>query len=1244
MFSFIVLGDSQTAIDYFDHAGLLNIDQGDISKWEKQCTYQDDEIDLTLDIPLTHDFEYDEFLPMADGILYFINPNSPEQFALFEDIIQIIQKIRRDVPCALIFRDSEHLIQTSTNQLLFSIWEKYPYEAFIADLGSPNYTNFILESICESIITRQAIINLETAWMQVPLLYSKASGHINAQNWKSAARLVEKISLISQKCKNPDWQIYAEQAAWLYAKGGAVLDAAKIIADFNEVYAERYKKMYVDQLIYQGRVLHNEKKFAQAAQQFETAGNWSRFELSDSILIKKSLKNAIYSWISACEIQNAFSLLERFDHNEMIDILEEVTDKIAGVADFLTSQGQDDFAKAQLYLCFQRYQKAGLFDSIKVFANKTVKILKRILERHIRNTDVDSAKLTLDELYNIWETFGVESENIDSYLLRVGILFVERQDFQKVEVILPKIESGEIKNQLSKARMDEEERIKSDLRQDELEDLTDAVAVLKNYVEEEKLQILTYNTQVYQETQKLLEQKQIVVGLKYINQYFQWLTFIGESEFSYDVYERILSFYISLGSFEQFIDEISHLPEGRRKVYLREGVLVILESLKKLMLDGETSLISHYTNSIIKLYRNHLLYDESREFAELMVEFLLKKSTMNAQLGVLDGIIEAIGLVTQIENVAKMYLDSKQFSLDPTYSSIVEFYIKTADFKEARKYNDRIHSDSLKEAYHSQIEEIVGEKSRSQAMQAQKKQEVQFFVEQLSQLRNLARDQRITSENLLRMRLGLRRRYFQKPIDLILKSEFPEAARQYFDVAKTLVKTKKFELAGISAGIGTLLCLLVKNVSFLKNHLDQLNLMAGVSISIFKDIFSVKLIYYILKMIEINNPTLIVNALRLYESLALFPEEKMVLDTLLGKDIDFEALVHSDLSSRMDSGEIKFSTNHQHLIDKITLDPSQRSKRNSIEQKFWEEAQNYLARQEYEQASLSYLAQVDHLIVRNNENFAILSIVMAFLALLKAKQPPDVYFEYEKFYYQFDKKYERLAKSEIFALLEITLQYWHMGGARQTIQDILLAFKSKLVLFDWESSLISGFLTHFEGSSSLDGTMTGNNVKLGSSDGLSDTTLQTQQIVVLTQEISEMQSKFQELVHKRNSMVNSYYKDIITYLNAESYLEAASEYEKLGKRMARRNDFNAASLMLLLSLLSRLKHSQSLIETKDALDTVLGKLGIVKKILDDHFGVKIAYFVLDVLKSRNEGLKTNIKEILHLLPLLPNELTLLNLD
>ncbi len=268
---------------------------------------------------------------------------------------------------------------------------------------------------------------------------------------------------------------------------------------------------------------------------------------------------------------------------------------------------------------------------------------------------------------------------------------------------------------------------------------------------------------------------------------------------------------------------------------------------------------------------------------------------------------------------------------------------------------------------------------------------------------------------------------------------------------------------------------------------------------------------------------------------------------------------------------------------------------------------------------------------------------MAFLVLLKVKKSTEVYFEYEKFYFQFDKKYERIARSEIFSLLEIVLQYWHNSEAKQTIHEVLLAFQSKLLLFDWEASLISGLLVNFTDKNAGGKTGEGKDIGIGSSDQYNENTLQTQQIVVLTQEISEMNREFTDLLHKRESMVNSYYKDILVYLTSESYLEASQEYEKLGKRIARRNDFNAASLMLLLSVLSRLKGSQSLLETKNALDTVLGKLGIVKKILDDHFGVKLAYFILDVLKSKNENILGNIVNVLQLLPLLADEKVLITL-
>jgi len=299
--------------------------------------------------------------------------NSESEIEIFNEMMKIIQGMKRDIHTIVIFRDKSRVIDASANELLNWIWSDYPFEACISDIGSPNILKMIIGCLTESIIGGDMIILQRNAWLRIPSLFKQANYEIEQQNWKEAGKLVEKIAKITQKNGNSDWTIYAEQAAWLYSRDGEFLSAAKIISSFNPVFSNRFRKMHVDKLISQGNRLLREKKFADAAQLFEMAGNWARIELSNSELMKKSLTLAIDSWIGACETQNAFTLLEKFDHNEMVEILESVTQNIAGSADYLSSIGQDDYAKAQLYLCFQRYQKAGLFESIKVFANKLLR-------------------------------------------------------------------------------------------------------------------------------------------------------------------------------------------------------------------------------------------------------------------------------------------------------------------------------------------------------------------------------------------------------------------------------------------------------------------------------------------------------------------------------------------------------------------------------------------------------------------------------------------------------------------------------------------------------------------------------------------------------------------------------------------------------------------------------------------------------------------------------------------------------
>ena len=258
-------------------------------------------MELTVPVAIPN---YDEILPASDGIIYFVNPNSPSEIDLFKEIIGIIQHFRRDLPTIVIFHDPNKFISLPTNQLLSLIWSSYTFEAFVADYISKNQLTEILDTLAVSLMKGEIIVNYNTAWMQIPVLANQANIAIEEGKWAVAAT-TEKLAKIGEKLGLMDQHIYAEQAAWLYAKANDYLKAANVIKSFNGVFSERYRRIYVEYLLDQGNQLNRQKKFALAAQQYEKAGNWAKIELTDPILAQKMFKFAVYSWVSACEIQNA---------------------------------------------------------------------------------------------------------------------------------------------------------------------------------------------------------------------------------------------------------------------------------------------------------------------------------------------------------------------------------------------------------------------------------------------------------------------------------------------------------------------------------------------------------------------------------------------------------------------------------------------------------------------------------------------------------------------------------------------------------------------------------------------------------------------------------------------------------------------------------------------------------------------------------------------------------------------------
>ncbi len=969
------------------------------------------------------------------------------------------------------------------------------------------------------------------------------------------------------------------------------------------------------------------------------AGNWARIELSNTELMKKSYSLAIESWIAACETQNAFALLEKFDHNELVKILEEVTQKIAGSADYLSSIGQDEYAKSQLYLCFQRYQKAGLFESIKVFANKVVKILKRILEKHLKNDDVYAAKLTLDELFNIWESFDVKSDNIDQYLLKMGHLFIKAHDFQKVETIVKKIHSKSLKKELTKSSLKVEEKYKKETKQYELKDLKKMCDFLIDYVKEESLIFYEMNKKIYDKSEFLVYNKDYKQASLLVKKQADWLRLIGMQILSFDVLEKVFEIYIQGEILGKFINEINFLPEIRRTKFLKLKLNEIIISVNNISHSIDSVEFENILTALIKLYRNHLLYDESKRFSEAYIEFLKDLGIEIAKKGDEASILKSVDIIHQIEQVIKSYFEEKELVLDPLLSLIVNYFIEKKDLKEARTYNRKIKDQDIFEAYFSRMEKIEEVQGSSVALLAKQKQQIQIYADQLSQLTNQARDQRMASQSLLRMRIGLKKRYFQKGIDLISTKNLSDAAEVYCDIAKKLVSTKKFELAGISAAVASLIYLMLKEVNLIQKELDNFVFKISSSKKIFFETFPLKLIQYILIMIEAKRTEQIKNALKLFDVLALFPEERLILETLLGDESDIKALLQGKKTSPEETVK-KIPSNYDLLIEKLAYNPKLKSKRKTLEEKYWGECQSRLYHQQYEEASNCYLNSVNELNKRNLDIFSIDSIVMGFLLLLKIKQPEDVYKIFEKYIFQLLKKNKELAKSEEIQLLDIFIRFWNKAIAIYMLREILVAFEFKLHLLDWESSFVKHLISSLNGKKEPESDQEEISQPKDSSES-ADTFLKNQ-VSQLVEDLAKINDKFKDLKEKRQKMIRAYYKDIFDDLKNKKFLDVAAKYEKLSKRMARRNDFDSSSLMILLSVLSRIQAKEKLTDIKSNINSLLGSLGIVKKILDENFEIKVAYFIIDALSTNYNSIQSELNKVLNGLPLLDEESSLIN--
>ena len=372
-FKILILGDYDSVYSYASQAfGEFGEDKGDYSEWYKEMKCVKDYCDLEIDAITSISADYNEIIPMTDGIIYLINPLIKEEFEIFELFLPIIYSVKIDIPMIIIFYDQNGILPISVNELLEDFWVKYPnLEAFV-NLFPKNFYQ-TLQALCLAMINDDAPLNIDNAWMRFPIFVRMANIYFNNGNYHRAAQALRKIAAIAKVYNRVEYLIVSEKAAFLYSKINLYLEASKILEDIDKRKSLNFKKMYAENMIREGNIYFNKKEYELAANQYEEAAHWSEQELVEKTMIDMAYKLAINSWISASKFENAFRILDNFPHNMKVLILNEIAEKIGAVIDYLIINNKSVRAKEQLNKAMEYYMKEELVALSNKFRRKLKK-------------------------------------------------------------------------------------------------------------------------------------------------------------------------------------------------------------------------------------------------------------------------------------------------------------------------------------------------------------------------------------------------------------------------------------------------------------------------------------------------------------------------------------------------------------------------------------------------------------------------------------------------------------------------------------------------------------------------------------------------------------------------------------------------------------------------------------------------------------------------------------------------------
>ncbi len=893
IFKILILGlDGETIAFYTIRAfGEEGENKGPYLELYKEVKALEDTCDLEvnaiIDVEKT---DLDELINTVDGIIYFINPLKNEEKEVFDSILHDIRKISRNIPIIIMYYDQEGIFPLSVNNLLENTWLKYfDIEAFIN--VRPREFHHVLHCLCIAMISGDSPLNIENAWMRFPIFiqlaniyFKKAEKESKPENYFYSAQVIKKAAMIADIFNKEEYYIICEQAAFLFSKVNLYLEAANILQNVDSKKSENFKRLYAESMILEGNKLFNKRKFDESARQYESAAQWAALEHENEELKNEAFKLAITSWISACKMENSFKIIKNLPHDLIIEILQDFLPKIIAMVDYLTKEQKLLIARDQLSIIVDEYQKRNLSEELQELLTKLIEVLKLLLAKRIEEENMFSAYEYYYDIKSVCETYDLELPNQDQQLKVLINLFVNILEFGDAALLLNEINSLKLKKELTARISLVEDENKELLKQQKEENLRKNRGILNSYIERELHIIAESNLKTIKEANGLIEKGEYLKAANLVKSQADFWSTIGREEIQDQMLKKVLDILLIGKFFERFTNVYYELTNKSKKIYLRNKLALVKEKLKEVAKerDFETNFIAFIF--FLSIYREQSLFDQSKEIAELSVEYIKsealrvvkeneEKKTINLTLN----------LIAKANDLSHAYLDNRKINFDEIYERIVKYFIKLEVFSSAHSNNDKILDKSKKIKLNEDIQKKQSELSANDAQKViAAYDETILLKERESDIRNRAREAQQDKKPLFRQRNALRRSLFDKGLKFLKNRDYVSALKEYNTHIPFLIK-KRFNLVGISLAVSLLILDKLKRVEELEESLKNIKNELGSLEKSFSETYPVKILEYILNIAKLGDLFKFKEALQYVEHLALFDEELDLLYELLDK-------------------------------------------------------------------------------------------------------------------------------------------------------------------------------------------------------------------------------------------------------------------------------------------------------------------------------------------------------------------------